>query len=257
MADTAVWVYAIGMDLDEGQLDAAISPLSGVGEEPVRPLRAADLVAVVGQVDRDRFGEAAMQRQLNDIAQLEVIARAHHRVIETVARVGTVAPSRLATIYDDDDRVRSMLEREAEAVMRALRYVRGRQEWGVKVFAEPAPPEPEPTRPSSGAAYLRQRQAALASRQASRDATVLAADAVHQRLSKVAVGARRHNPQDRQLTGDARPMVLNGAYLVDADAGEAFSETVASVGQAHSNLDIRLTGPWPPYSFVAADPGPK
>jgi hypothetical protein len=48
-------------------------------------------------------------------------------------------------------------------------------------------------------------------------------------------------------------MVLNDAYLVDLDDAEAFARTVQRLADAHAELSIELTGPWPPYSFAVIE----
>jgi hypothetical protein len=46
-------------------------------------------------------------------------------------------------------------------------------------------------------------------------------------------------------------MVLNGAYLLRrADSG-AFAALVEELGRRHADVELELTGPWPPYHFVA------
>jgi hypothetical protein len=54
-----------------------------------------------------------------------------------------------------------------------------------------------------------------------------------------------------QLTG----IVLSGAFLVEREKWGAFSSAIGVAGAAHTDLDIRMTGPWPPYDFVKLDLG--
>jgi Gas vesicle synthesis protein GvpL/GvpF len=249
------WLYAVGVDLD----GPWISDVRGVAGEALRLVSAAGLTALVGSVDLDRFGEDGLRRSLNDLDQLEAIARAHHGVIRMAALNRPAAPARLATIYADDSRVLEMLERHGPEFTAAIRRVRGRQEWGVKAYAAhvPASAEPEPPRPASGTAYLRQRQAALSAVQVSRQAAASGAEEIHARLAGTSVGSRQHRPQDANLTGDDRAMILNGAYLVDEERTDEFAATVSSLADDHKELDVELTGPWPPYSFAVIDDGAK
>jgi hypothetical protein len=48
----------------------------------------------------------------------------------------------------------------------------------------------------------------------------------------------------------APPAVLVAAYLVDAVAVEDFRRHAQSIAARHEDMQIHLTGPWPPYSFV-------
>jgi hypothetical protein len=238
--------------------------VSGVDREPVRSVESSGLAAVVGSVDLEDFGEEALRRNLEDIEWLEACARAHHRVLEAVVRLGSVVPIRLAVVFHDDAGVRSMLESRCQGLSSALRRVDGRFEWGVKAYAAPQHLEPAPDLPQppsgqgGGTAYLLRRRAQLSAReQAGADLAQGAAD-VHTRLAAMATASRRHPPQDRRLSGRASTMVLNGAYLLDEDRTEEFVAVATALDDRHPVLRLELTGPWPPYSFATVeDEGPR
>jgi hypothetical protein len=249
MTETAkgVWMYAIH---DVPNEDRPLS-IRGVDGEPVRVVRAEGLAAVVGSVDLDRFGEQGLRESLNELGQLEQIARAHHAVVSALAQRGPVAPARLATVYQNDDGVARTLRDHHDSFTAALRRVRGRQEWGVKVYAElRTDPEPEPGPASSGTAYLRARQAALTRRERDQQAVLDGAESIFSALRPLAAATQRHRPQDHQLSGDPRWMVGNDAYLVDEERAENFQTAVAESAGRHPHLAVELTGPWPPYSFA-------
>jgi hypothetical protein len=44
--------------------------------------------------------------------------------------------------------------------------------------------------------------------------------------------------------------LLRAAYLVDRDAGGAFSDRVREIQEENPQLRITCTGPWPPYTFA-------
>jgi hypothetical protein len=48
-------------------------------------------------------------------------------------------------------------------------------------------------------------------------------------------------------------MLLNASYLVDDNGTKAFTEAVAASDQNSDAIRVRLTGPWPPYSFSALE----
>jgi hypothetical protein len=248
---TGVWVYGVFADHDS----TVPTDTPGVAGETVRVVHEAGLAAIVGTVDLDRFGEDGLRRGLNDLDQLAMMARAHHAVVGQAARSATVAPTRLATVYENDDRVRAMLAQRHLALTSALRHVHGRQEYGVKAFrADRASAAEEPAAtPTSGTDYLRQRQAALSAHEVSRKTAGAGAEAIHAELLRWTVGNRRHRPQDRQLSGDDRPMVLNTAYLVDSDLSSSFVDAVDRLASDHPELDVEVTGPWPPYSFAVVE----
>jgi hypothetical protein len=244
----ALWIYAICRGLD----DSVLAEVRGVDEETPRQVRANDLTAVVGAVDAGRFGADELTRSLNDMNRLGVIARAHHSVVQATGTAGPIAPARLAILYDNDNGVREMLTTHCGALLDTLRHVDGCREWGVKVHAATSPEATGATEPApaTGTAYLAQRRAALSARESTRTQVRAGVDVLSERLGSVCVDARRHRPQDPQLSGDSRPMVLNDAFLVQVGDTDRFVRTVNDVAAAHPELAIELTGPWPPYSFA-------
>lgn len=261
-AGTGTYLYAIGADT--GRPPPALTGLLG---GPVRTLAEAGLLAYAGPVPLEEFGEEALRRNLEDLRWLEATARVHHQVVEAVAREGPVAPVRLVTVYRGEDQIRAMLRAHAGRFADLLTRVRGRREWGVKVYAV-APPEPAPDTGRAGAAaaaatagagaerpgaaYLKRRRAGLRDREEAWRRAAARAEHVDAVLSGLAVATRHHRPQDPQLSGRAEWMVLNGAYLVDDDQGAEFAAAVERLRVPE--LDVELTGPWAPYSFTIADP---
>jgi len=262
-----VWLYAV--------TDETAAPpdgeLTGVGADPVRPLRAAGLAALIGDVDQREFGEAALRRNLEDLDWLEQTARAHHAVIEAVGTRCPVVPMRLATVYHSDASVLTMLQDRAADLRDVLSRLAARREWGVKAFAavpDPGPnpgpdpgPDPEPPGPPGdredpasrpGTAYLQRRRARLTTRTNAREEAMAGAQAVHAELSRLAVSTRLYPPQAPGLAGQAAPMVLNAAYLVADARADEFAAMVNDLTGRHRSVRLGLTGPWPAYSFAGA-----
>ncbi|MGH3165769.1 MAG: GvpL/GvpF family gas vesicle protein [Trebonia sp.] len=272
MSEHGCWMYAV-TDRDDAEDLTWLSGVSGVAGAEVRSIRAAGLTALVSDVDLAEFGAEPLRRHLEDLDWLEGVARAHHYVVDAAARLVSLLPIRLATVYTGDASVTAALrERQAEFTS-ALAQVRDRVEWGVKAYAVPAatgtaapgggtPGGGTPGRGTqgrgtqgggAGMAYLKRRRDELAAREdTQRDATA-GARSVYAELAGQASGARLHPPQSPQLSGARAPMLLNAAYLIDRSDGTSFTSAVASAAGAHPELRLELTGPWPPYSFAGGE----
>ena len=254
-----VWLHAIGHDLDP----SGLTGLSGVGGGSVRTISSARLDAVVSLVDLAEFGEEALRRNLEDIAWLESTAHAHHRVVAAAGGLGPVVPARLATLYHGPAGVADLLAERRRQLTSALDRLVDRAEWGVQAFAVPeasagaGAPADDGAAGGAGTAYLRRRRAQLTARESRQQVAQASAEAVHGALAARAEGAGRHRPQDRRLSGEPGPMLLNGAYLVDARWAAEFADAVTELGQRHPAIRLKLTGPWPPYSFAALDLTPS
>lgn len=252
---TGRYLYAIARGITDDDLAA----LTGLREGPVRGIDLGGLTAVVSDVGLEEFGDEGLRRNLEDLGWLEEVARTHHAVVQEVAARAPTAPLRLATIYLDDDAVRSRLREWHDALDRTLARIEGRTEWSVKGFAPPADTDPEPAAApagtGTGSAYLMRRKAAVARRQEAADAAAALADYLHLALSRHAVASRRLQPQDRRLTGHQLTMTLNGAYLVGDDELDEFLAAAQRLDEAHPEARLDLQGPWPPYSFATLEDG--
>ncbi len=169
------YVYVIGRT--GTALEASASQLTGLRDGPLRTVTSGRLTALVSSVPADAFSAEGMKAQLEDLTQLEAIARTHHAVVEAACAGAMVLPMRLATVYLDDARVRSMLDERGTEFDALLSRLEGHAEVGVKVYADaraaaaaeapaaatgasgsPAPGSPAPAASavSPGRAYLQQ-----------------------------------------------------------------------------------------------------
>jgi hypothetical protein len=238
--------------------ETTLAGVRGVEDAPVTLVRSGPVAAAVSAVPGDQFSETALKAGLEDLRWLEVTARAHHFVIETLAAHTTVLPLRLATVYLDEDRVRQMLSgREAEFTT-LLGRLADHVEWGVKVYAElppTAPPAPAATggagdETNPGRSYLRSRRH---QRQAREDAWQLAEEAVRrteERARGLAVERARHRPQQGGLAQVPGENVANDAYLVPCRVSGEFRDRMLHAADGLTGVRVQVTGPWAPYSFT-------
>jgi hypothetical protein len=258
----AIWAYGIVRAGDPLTADR-----TGVNGGHVELVEASGLAALVSRVPLADFGAEPLRRNLNDLGWLERVARAHEAVLERALSAGTVIPLRLCTIYDDLDSVRRMLDAEHERLAQVLDLLRGRQEYGVKLLVDreriveaararsPEPPEGDVADRSAGGAYLLRRRAERQVRSLADSLAAELADQVHARLQDWAIDAVTRPAQNRELSGHEGEMLLNAAYLVDADRIDELRALVAELEEHHAALGARIevTGPWPPYNFVPGE----
>jgi hypothetical protein len=229
-------------------------------------LEAGGLAVLVKRVPREEYDEEALHRNLNDLAWLERVAREHEAVLDQALTSGTIVPLRLCTLFDGEESVRRMLEQEGDGFRRTLELLAGREEWGVKVLLDPAklseaaraeggeePPGAEGL--GAGGAYMLRRRQERETRELAGSLARGVAEQVHSRLEELALAAVSRPPQNRELSGHEGEMVLNAAYLVEAERVAELRALVNELAAEHGELgaDIELTGPWPPYNFLPED----
>jgi Gas vesicle synthesis protein GvpL/GvpF len=255
-----LWAYGVV------RAGAAMPAERGVAGGTVERVRVGDLEALASRVPLAGFGAEPLRRNLNDIQWLERVAREHETVLERALALTTVVPLRLCTIFESEDRLRAMLEREHDRFREALEVLDGRQEWGVKLLVdhgmleqlaragsrEAADMEAEIGEREGGGAYLLRRRLERHVREAAGRLATQIAEEVHARLQDWAIDAVTRPPQNRELSGHEGDMLLNGAYLVSTDRVDGLRALVAELEERHQEVRARieLTGPWPPYNFV-------
>lgn len=254
MPESATYLYAVAADHGSERPE---SDLTGVAGAAVRVLTRGDLRAYVSTVPLSQFGEEALRRNLEDLAWLEATARAHHAVVDAVARAGPTGPVRLVTVYSGDQQVYDLLAERAAEFSDVLAGIAGRREWGVKAYAA-AEAAPEETAAAEGAgrkrpgtAYLQRRQHSLRVRDEARRRALSLAEQLYAELARIAAASRRHPPQDPQLSGRTDWMIINASFLVDDSRAAGFRSVVAR--STSPELDVQLTGPWAPYSFATLE----
>jgi hypothetical protein len=147
---------------------------------------------------------------LDDEKRLERLVRQHNELLLEALEEGAVVPFRFGTTFPDRKALEAWLERHHPALAAELERLRGTAEWSV---------EPVGNRPDVAAGeYLGARLA-----------------------TTVRPGLReRLAAASEEATGDA--------YLVAAARQEEFAAAIAELEA--EGQELRITGPWPPYSFA-------
>ena len=233
----------------------------GVGVDPSSPVTLVvdgSLAAIASAVSLDEFGQEELSANLHDPDWLESKARAHEAVLEAALEHVPLVPFRFGTIFRTRDQVVELLRGRPD-LEASLERLRGTTELGVKAFLDPERFEAgrvqERSEPSSGRAYLakKQQDRQLAEERASFKVTC--AQETFERLAAAAEDARSNPLQRPEVSGRRGEMVLNAAYLVRTSREEAFREALGQLEAAYApqGVDFELTGPWPPYNFVAEE----
>jgi hypothetical protein len=260
-ADTCWYVYGI---VDATALDGL--PPAGVGGRPVSLLPYRGSAAVVSQVPLADFGEEPLKAHLGDMAWLETTVRGHQAVLDAVLPLATPVPMKFATVYLSSDGVLELLAGHYDEFQELLGYLRGRGEWGLKLYCDEVrlgeriiEISPELQRlqaqiqgKSAGAAYMLARKLQQTRDEEIQRACTSVAQDTHDALAALSAATRINALQGTEITGRAERMLLNGVYLVENAELPAFQtvlEAQAAVS-GENGFQFELSGPWPPYNFV-------
>jgi hypothetical protein len=263
MTETLIYLYGLVPS------DAPDPPagLRGVEGGDVRLLRAGGVAAAVSEVPAAEYAEEALNARLEDLAWVGERGLAHEGVLDWYAERGPVVPSSLFSLHRDEARLRERLESGAERFLAALERLRGRREWGVKLWrdeaklgerleelspalrdlsrqVEEAPP---------GRAFLLSRKRDTLRTEELRRIAARVGHTVYAGLagrSADAVSLPLPTPP-----AAARVLALHAAFLVDDGALPDFQRRLGELAGEFQpyGFEFEFTGPWPPYHFAETD----
>jgi hypothetical protein len=258
----ATYLYCLVRAASEPDLAGAPPGLPDLA--PPRALgvdAGAGLWLIAASAPLPDYGSSEIQRQLSDLSWVTDRALAHEAVVEHAAGLGALLPMKLFTLFASDERAVAHVRDDRERLDAVLDRVEGRVEWGVRIRLDDARAKDVLAAEalaggaqSSGTAFLRRKKL---EQDASRElAGRLRAemDAVFAELSRGASEASRREPAASPESGGR--LLLDAAFLVLADRRaewEAIVERCAA-RLAPRACDVTLTGPWPPYNFIAEAP---
>jgi hypothetical protein len=201
------------------------------------------------------YAAGEIEGRLTDLEWVSARAIAHDAVVEHFAGRSTVVPMKLFTLFTTDDRARASIARRRRALDRLFARLEGREEWGVRLAvdlgrarlatgaARTAAAAP------SGTAFLLRKQQQRATRRDALAGAGRTASRVFAVLARHADAARR-----QPLVGGngVSRLVLDAAFLVPVGARRRWRADIGRLARElrPQGYDLRLTGPWPPYSFA-------
>jgi len=231
------------------------------------------LAAVVESVSAAEFSPEILAQKLQSVDWVAPLARRHTTVLEQVLQHGPVVPARLCTLFSSVDALMSLLAEREHQFQDRLRWLEGRQEWGLKIFCQEdrlrsaiAANDPDvralegaaiAASPGQGYVLRKQRDGYVADIATTRIEEVV--DEVLESLAGVAVELRLRSPRSGAATGRRETMVVNAALLVDIAACPALHAAAGELAAllAPEGFDLELTGPWPSFSFCDDDNEPR
>ena len=217
----------------------------GAGKPPVRLVRQDGLTAVVSDAPE------RLRAKRRDV-------EAHERVLETLLAAGTVLPMRFGTVAADDEAVKAELAFGAKRYAQLLKRLKGKVEVNVKAIHREE-------------SVL--RELLLGNPELRNRSETLRASGGGSHQDKVEFGEQLSGALDERRSEDAEQLVaelrphasavklgppvdgcfVNVSFLLAATERQDFEAALSRLRQDRSELmEIRLSGPIPPYSFLAA-----
>ena len=250
----ARYIYAVIPHIDKDNF----GPI-GIEGNTVYTISCEDISAVVHDCPAEPY--------VGDEATVKELVATHGDVVDSAwEEAGPILPMSFDVIVradeerSADDNVRKWLQDEYETLEMKLDELRGKVELGVQIFWDPevitrqiAEENEEITKlmaematKSTGMAYFYQHKIA----KAVKEEMEAKADRDYRDYYK-RLRAYAEDTEVNKIKRDKnRQMVMNLSLLVRRDKVTTLGEALAEIGAA-DGVEVRFTGPWPPYTFAA------
>ncbi len=211
-----------------------IESLKGVNANPVRGFPCGEFVVIVSEFEH---GQPLTQQS----------AMEHARIVSECFKVATLLPFKFGTIFESDEALRHAVRNNKKTFADSIAKLRGKSEMHIKVtvrvgssIAEVVSVLPH----KAGGEYLTRLK-----EQANRDRERQSrARALTVQVSKLL------NPLQEEVSckkvDAGMGMVLDIAHLIDSAGVEKYQNRYSSALRQFKDVEISLSGPWPPYHFM-------
>ena len=201
--------------------------------------------AAVRLLKLDEFGVLVSDGDAFPLTRQSAIA--HDTVVRSIFEQTPLLPFRFGSVVSEPQ-LRHYVATYKTALKKSLAHVRGSVQMDLRLIWQNAKPDtdqtPETEKQGPGTAFLeKKRRELLGDEQQAAQKTELS-DLLHKEFGDVI--------QDQQI--ELRPsgtaVLASVFHLVEKHDSEEYQALVAEMRHNRPDLKIRLSGPWPPYSFA-------
>ena len=231
------------------------------------------IAASVPSRDYDERAVAAGLQKLDWVGRR---AMAHEAVVECFLDAPAVLPMQLFALFTSDERALAHLVRDRKTIDRVLKRLDRQLEWGLRLtFDEkaardvvearhdaagrasstvtgiPAKRARSGSRAVSGAAYLERKRDLFDVTRVELAQARSQADRLFRAMRREATEAVRRTAMEQAAPGSR--LLLDAAFLVPKRRSGAFRSALRKHARQldAAGIVMSLTGPWPPYNFIA------
>lgn len=230
-----------------------------------------NMAVLVSKIDTGRFKNqvqevlAQLTKSQNSIPNnVGKILLAHQEVVDALSKLTPIVPFKFATILKNEAAALKMLKSHKVKFKRLLSKFIGREEWGIKAYAdskkfkaylvraEPKWRKQIKKRRSSGTAYLlgKKREEEIKDAETYRFNQIT--NVILRETRKYAFEVQLNKILPQKLTGAKKEMIFNCAYLLEKEKVTPFHKQTERLVEKYkpAGIELVVSGPWPAYSFV-------
>ncbi len=250
-----LWVYGVVAQGDEVRPEER----NIEGGEDFVWIRAASLSALASYVPAADYNEKALARHQDDASWVVGRVQASAAVIADVFSRRVIIPFKFGAVFSTPESLQKRLHEQRTEFHELLKRLENKEEWGVKIFGsieaqsirmvEWKLDQAVKNGVTSGKLYMLKKQLRQSNlRDAERDLKEKARR-VHQLLLMSTdahqIGKAVSEPP---ISGNS-VCLMKSSYLVSSSERNQFLTRIHDAGRQYEELQVKVSGPWAPYSF--------
>ncbi|HBZ66687.1 MAG TPA: hypothetical protein DEO70_07605 [Bacteroidales bacterium] len=266
--ETGLYLYCIRQKCNEPiEVNKTMS-----GDEKIQIFPFMDLEAVISDVSIEEFSSEEIQKKAEeDLEWIKGKAQIHEQVIEQAMRTGgsaiiPVIPMQFGVIFKTREKLQETLFTNLEKFRKSLRFLTGKQEWGVKaylnqkvfeVFLEKGNEElmakkREAEALPKGLSFFAKKKAASTIDEVKEKELDKIINEIYKSLAESVVSLHKAKILEKDFTLMTEEMILNGFYLIEESRLNEFRGKAEEFREKFNprGIKIEMSGPWPSYHFI-------
>ena len=216
------------------ELDTLDAPVRGIEGAAVRLLKI------------DEFGVLVSDGEPNAFPLTKESAIAHATVVSSVLDKTTSLPFRFGTVISEQQ-LRHYVTTYKPALEKSFAHVRGCVEMDLKIIwqrSNPDPDQPAEKEQGPGTAFLEKKRRELLGDERQVAQTTELSNLLRKQLGSLI------RDEHIELRPSKTGVLATVFHLVETADVQKYQEKVQEIRNNRPELKIRLSGPWPPYSFA-------
>jgi hypothetical protein len=259
------YLYVYGIMPKEELSESVLPSIIGIDHQPTTAIKFKDIVAIATQVNPQIFSQQNMDSLSKNIDWLQENALHHHSCIEELNRCFTILPFSFCTIFQNEQKLLTLLNKRYVELSGKLQTLKGKEEWNLKVFCKlettkhfvlennPSIIELKDSLASmpKGKQFLMRKKIDLKiGEEIVKEFGNWQAE-IQKYLTDIIEESSLRTNWGKEVTGRADEMIINCDFFVGKNMTDEFISAIHECEKLFSNrgCTFQVTGPWPPYHF--------
>lgn len=234
--------------------------IPGMEDSLCQIIQTRDLGMLTSEVPNSMYNEAALSRNLHDLAWVEACAVKHEQALLEIMELTTVIPLPFCTIFTSEEHIREQLEHNHDQFRREIDRLRGYHEMQLRLLVNPQLlhehliKADRDSKYQGGNNYLLRRQWEKNLEMAEEQLIGDHGESLYQALKRIAKETRLQGLEE-SAREDGLRVIFTAWFLVADKDHKPWNEQIQAFDEETDiyGFVVEIAGPFPPYHFTSEE----